>query len=441
MRKFLLAVAAYISLLAPAAAQTFPSDWYWQVGDTNPTTQVWKSVSGQMVVDTTSSFTTFLTSCATSCPGLAATVTGVADNGSGACRLTVISVPGNWATSQTKWVASISGATGCNSTSNTNTAWTITVIDSTHVDLQGSTFGGVYTSGGVIGTGTLIDTLANLNALFNGFSVSQWPSNSVGSTTVSGSTNNLTNPMTALIIGNRSGASIINLPPMGFPNSPPINQPITIIQAGSGVLTINAQDGSSLVASLLGTNDVLVLVPTGNSSLNGSWRVISYNQAGFIPGTAAAGQLFVGQSTTSSPAWETMSGDCTNTSALAMTCTRASKVVTTTYDLSTASGTQAITGVGFQPSTCSILASVGGGNSMWSSGVVDSALNQNAINSFSDSSNVTPTTGKAIVYENAAASASQIATITAYGADGFTLTWVKTGSPTGTLRIIASCAR
>jgi hypothetical protein len=70
-------------------------------------------------------------------------VTGAADNGSGAIRLTVSSTSG-WSTGDQKVVASVGGTTEANG------SWTITVIDGTHIDLQGSVFSHSYTSGGTV---------------------------------------------------------------------------------------------------------------------------------------------------------------------------------------------------------------------------------------------------------------------------------------------------
>lgn len=76
-------------------------------------------------------------------PG-AVDVTGAANNGSGLIRLTVTSTTG-WTTGDVKTISGVVGTTEANAT------WTITVIDGTHVDLQGSTFTNAYTSGGVVG--------------------------------------------------------------------------------------------------------------------------------------------------------------------------------------------------------------------------------------------------------------------------------------------------
>jgi hypothetical protein len=71
-------------------------------------------------------------------------ITGTASNGSGLVRLTVASTSG-FSTGQVKNVTQVTGTTEANGT------WTITVIDPTHIDLQGSAFSHAYVSGGVIG--------------------------------------------------------------------------------------------------------------------------------------------------------------------------------------------------------------------------------------------------------------------------------------------------
>jgi hypothetical protein len=66
------------------------------------------------------------------------------DNGSGLIRITVAST----ATLTTGDVKTISGVLG---TTEANGSWTITVINGTTFDLQGSTFANAYVSGGVVG--------------------------------------------------------------------------------------------------------------------------------------------------------------------------------------------------------------------------------------------------------------------------------------------------
>lgn len=73
---------------------------------------------------------------------ITSTVTGAANNGAGLVRLTLASTRGIWSGS----TMVVSGVTG---TTEANGAWSVTVIDATHVDLVGSGFGNAYVSGGV----------------------------------------------------------------------------------------------------------------------------------------------------------------------------------------------------------------------------------------------------------------------------------------------------
>lgn len=70
-------------------------------------------------------------------------ITGAANNGSGAVRLTVASAA-TMASGRKMHIVGVGGVSGANGT------FVITVIDSTHVDLVGSAFTGTYTSGGTI---------------------------------------------------------------------------------------------------------------------------------------------------------------------------------------------------------------------------------------------------------------------------------------------------
>ncbi|MCU1327431.1 MAG: hypothetical protein JWN34_2801, partial [Bryobacterales bacterium] len=92
-------------------------------------------------------------------------VTGAANNGSGLIRLAVASttniITGNKVT--------VSGVTG---TTEANGTWTVTLIDGTHLDLQGSTFTNAYVSGGAANALTDVGN-NNLNCV-------DWASASVG---------------------------------------------------------------------------------------------------------------------------------------------------------------------------------------------------------------------------------------------------------------------
>jgi hypothetical protein len=97
------------------------------------------------------------------------------------------------------------------------------------------------------------------------------------------------------------------------------------------------------------------------------------------------------------------------------------------------------TGVGFIPSKITAIM-VAGGTLYWSTGFADSTkaasvIYQGAANTVYDSSS------GLILYSNFSGWA-QTATVKSYDADGFTLTWTKTGSPSaGTLTIKVICER
>jgi hypothetical protein len=88
-------------------------------------------------------------------PGAQA-ITGAASAG-GVIRITVGDTSA-WTTGDKKTITGVTGTTEANGT------WTITVVNSTHIDLQGSTFTNAYVSGGFVGGS--IDTFAtSLDAL------------------------------------------------------------------------------------------------------------------------------------------------------------------------------------------------------------------------------------------------------------------------------------
>jgi hypothetical protein len=98
-------------------------------------------------------------------PGIIS-ITGAANNGSGAIRLTLASEIANWTYGQadTTHSAGQAGSTnlsnasqntieiyGVAGTTEANGSWQFTVVDATHIDLVGSTFAHAYVSGGSIG--------------------------------------------------------------------------------------------------------------------------------------------------------------------------------------------------------------------------------------------------------------------------------------------------
>jgi len=76
------------------------------------------------------------------------TITGAANNGSGAVRLTLSAESNSNFTIPGQNTIEVYGVTG---TTEANGNWKFTVVDSTHIDLIGSTFTNAYGSGGAIG--------------------------------------------------------------------------------------------------------------------------------------------------------------------------------------------------------------------------------------------------------------------------------------------------
>lgn len=102
-----------------------------------------------------------------------------------------------------------------------------------------------------------------------------------------------------------------------------------------------------------------------------------------------------------------------------------------TRDLSLASGTQAVTGVGFQPKAVILLGGVTVGSARFSVGV-DTAAARGML--YVNSSSFVTNTGESIrLTDGTNFYDGRIATM---DADGFTITWTRTASPTGTATII-----
>lgn len=112
-----------------------------------------------------------------------------------------------------------------------------------------------------------------------------------------------------------------------------------------------------------------------------------------------------------------------------------SKVITLTRDLSTATGDVSYTGVGFIPTSLNAFGVVDG-TAFVSEGFSDSTktsqcMYQYGANTWSMSSG--------LLAMSPTISAYQIATVKSYDADGFTLTWTKTSTPTGTATVRIIC--
>ena len=107
-------------------------------------------------------------------------------------------------------------------------------------------------------------------------------------------------------------------------------------------------------------------------------------------------------------------------------------VVTATYDLTTASGSQAITGAGFPPSSIDIIA-----------GVTTTVAASQGMATSGDEYNIGNSSAPDIIFSSntalriqTGAGDTQVSVVNSFDADGVTLGWAKTGTPSGTLEIM-----
>lgn len=108
---------------------------------------------------------------------------------------------------------------------------------------------------------------------------------------------------------------------------------------------------------------------------------------------------------------------------------------TFTRDISTASGNQAVTGVGFTPRYVAFIQAEDG-DAMFSVGFDDGINAMCIADEHKDSAdNWTPDLTDSLRAIDSGTARAE-GNITTLDADGFTIAWVKTGSPTGTINVI-----
>lgn len=116
---------------------------------------------------------------------------------------------------------------------------------------------------------------------------------------------------------------------------------------------------------------------------------------------------------------------------LSVSSTSNFKIGTFTRDLTTASGTQAVTGVGFQATAVIFLLGLVGADGAsvgLSNGTIHSCI-------YEAGDRFQANTSNALYYSNSAGSTLYAGVVSAFAADGFTVTWTKTGAPTGTATV------
>lgn len=103
-----------------------------------------------------------------------------------------------------------------------------------------------------------------------------------------------------------------------------------------------------------------------------------------------------------------------------------------TRDFTTATGTQAVTGVGFEPKAIYFMASIGlaTGHTSWGftsgTAAADNLVLWDDYGTTADTYSITGTARCILILETA--TKFQIGTLSSFGSDGFTISWIKTGT-------------
>jgi len=122
--------------------------------------------------------------------------------------------------------------------------------------------------------------------------------------------------------------------------------------------------------------------------------------------------------------------------AMNATTRLASKRITGSRDATAASGNVAYTGVGFTPTSIIVVAAISSGTACCT-GQVDSTKDGYCISAASGTLWI-PYPSFVLLYPNADGN-FQLATVNSFDADGFTLAWTKSGTPTGTIALSFLC--
>ena len=111
------------------------------------------------------------------------------------------------------------------------------------------------------------------------------------------------------------------------------------------------------------------------------------------------------------------------------------KVGSFTRDVSTASGTQAVTGVGFMPKAIIFIAGFTTPSGQTSIGFSDGTNHFDAYDNFGITADTWGVITSQCITLTFTGVNSYTGVVSALGADGFTITWTKNGTPTGTATI------
>jgi hypothetical protein len=188
------------------------------------------------------------------------------------------------------------------------------------------------------------------------------------------------------------------------------------------ILTKLSDDGNAIT---LTGNATTTRTISGSGSLEGS----TFAQTPNASLTSMTGVL--GSAVTGSPTLALTS---------AATFPSMSKVGVFTYDTATASGTQAITGVGFTPSALTLFAALDtAGQASYGIGAPD--MNRCVVDKQNWVSNYWVPHADNAIYMIQTSSIYSGGIVQSFDADGFTISWTKTGAKTGTVFVYYTAVR
>jgi hypothetical protein len=224
---------------------------------------------------------------------------------------------------------------------------------------------------------------------------------------------------------------------------------IRVVATADVAIASALKNGDSLNGVTLTTNDLVLLTSQSTTYQNGVYVVQASGAAVRHPDFNAYDELpgsyfSVMEGTVNADTlWQCTSnkGGTIGSTALAFAqfFQSSSKVVTFTRDMSLASGSQSITGVGFHPRLVQFQTAIQGGSAWVSFGQADaSAASATEFSMGGASAFYQPSIAG---IQRDSGSTYNTFVVASFDADGFTLTWTKTGNPTATARVTAICFR
>lgn len=194
----------------------------------------------------------------------------------------------------------------------------------------------------------------------------------------------------------------------------------------AGAITTTAPTNKHLLGIADSTSSLILAGPSILETVpvnRGGTSLTTLTANNVILGNGASAPSFVAPSTSGNVL---TSNGTTWTSAVP---TGGYKIGNFTYDISTASGTQAVTGVGFRPRMVIFTSNLAGGT-VWSVGLDDGTNTVVTLGGVSGGSIPAATSFSIVVGVDTGN--FQDGKISAFGSDGFTVTWTKVGAPVGT---------